>query len=63
MTLATKQRRQKLELDVQSAIANCSMPEALQSALANWIKFNENPDKCDEISTQIESLIEVNIYI
>lgn len=60
MTLATKQRRMKVELDIQNAISNCSMPDELNQALQTWLKFHENPEKCDEISTTIESLIEVN---
>lgn len=61
MMLATRQRRLQVEQMVTNAIKESKMPEELRNAFSTWLKFQENPDKCDEISTEIERLIEENM--
>lgn len=58
MMLATKQRRLKLQLEIEAALkAVTTMPENLKAAFENWVKFHNNPDKCAQISQEIEDAI------
>jgi pyruvate/2-oxoacid:ferredoxin oxidoreductase beta subunit len=56
MMLATKQRRLKLQHEIESALKTVAMPDNLRAAFENWVKFNNNPDKCAAISLEIESI-------
>lgn len=55
MMLATKQRRAKLQDQVVAALDNPNLPEGLKTPFKDWLKFFENPDRCDKISGQIET--------
>lgn len=56
--LATKQRRLKLQQDISTALLEHDMPDDLKAAFNDWIKYTENPDRCDSISTTIEKLLQ-----
>lgn len=60
MMLATKQRREKLQQHIQAALSELDLPEELRTHFTNWNRFFENPEKCDEVSTQIENYMKSN---
>ena len=57
MMLATKQRRSKLQEQVMSLLENPSLNEAMKAPFQNWLKFFDNPDKCDEASAIVEAAL------
>ena len=58
MMLATKQRRLKLQQDVSMALLEMDLADDLKTAFNDWIKYMENPERCDVISTAIENILE-----
>ena len=57
MMLATKQRRQMIANEISSIMEELDISDALKSAFANWLKYHNNPEKCDSYSNEIEKLL------
>eukprot|EP01065_Artemidia_motanka_P047259 TRINITY_DN7361_c0_g1_i1.p1 TRINITY_DN7361_c0_g1~~TRINITY_DN7361_c0_g1_i1.p1 ORF type:complete len:2051 (+),score=805.57 TRINITY_DN7361_c0_g1_i1:77-6229(+) len=57
MALATKQRRETLALHVRDAVAKGAGSEPLRIAFQNWLKTQDDYEKCDPHVVQIERLL------
>lgn len=60
MMLATKQRRLKLQQEIDDVVRDCTMSEELKGLFQQWHKYFDNPDKSDDISNKIEKLLTVS---
>lgn len=57
MFLATKQRRQMLQNEIQALTHELDIPDNLKTAFTNWNKYHDNPEKCDDYATEIENIL------